>query len=385
MNKIDKKNWKEVYYGDYVDHIERNESNPEKRKNSKFVSVEHIETGKLRIESWADEEMPTFLRTFKPGDILFGKRRAYQRKVAVADFEGICSPHIWALRTKNELLQDLLPFIMLTDKFYEYANANSAGTMSVYLKWPQLSRYKFLLPPSEDQKQIASFFQSVETALKQVIGQEKNLKAMWQKLIDDFVTTAPSFGKLLNNKKLFELKFSDVADKISRRIDPLEMGIKRRIGGEDFITSDLKLRTWGEVGKDYVGPAFHMHVLPGDILYVSRNSHLRKVAYADFEGVCANTTYVIRANEKFVLQNLLKHIMLSEGFTKYAMSVTKGSTNPYLNWKDLDNFTFQVPDLETQMVIANVLDSILQIVEQLKEQKTTLNNLKQKLLNEILG
>lgn len=385
MNKIDKKNWKEVYYGDYVDHIERNESNPEKRKNSKFVSVEHIETGKLRIESWADEEMPTFLRTFKPGDILFGKRRAYQRKVAVADFEGICSPHIWALRTKNELLQDLLPFIMLTDKFYEYANANSAGTMSVYLKWPQLSRYKFLLPPSEDQKEIVSIFQYIESSLQLLDTQEQNLKTLWLRLINDFMDESPTFGNLLEDKKLIKYKYCQVVEKLMRRIDPLTFGIERIVAGENLESEDFKIRTWQKVGDGYLGPAFHVLFKSGDILYGSRRTYLRKVSHADFDGVCANTTYVIKAKEELLLQDLLKHIMLSESFTQHSIGVSKGSTNPYINWKDLDNFTFQIPDIETQKQIVIVLDGILQIIEQIKEQKATLKTLKQQLLNEILG
>ncbi len=86
-----------------------------------------------------------------------------------------------------------------------------------------------------------------------------------------------------------------------------------------------------------------------------------------------------------LLQALLKHIMLSQRFTQYSIGVSKGSTNPYINWKDLDNFSFQIPDLETQKEMVKVLDGILEIREQLKQQKTTLKHLKQQLLNEILG
>lgn len=385
MKKLKKDKWKEVIYGDYVDHIEVNETKPEKRKNARYVSVEHIETGKLKIESWINEEMPTFFRTFKPGQILFGKRRAYQKKVAIADFEGICSPHIWALEAHNDLQQEILPFLMLTDNFYEYVNANSAGTMSVYLKWPQLSRYKFLLPPQPEQNQIAALFQSVETTMEQVDGQEKNLKALWKRLIDKFVSDEPSFGNLLKGKKLKTYNYCDVTEKLMQKIDPLTYGIERIVAGENLESEDFKIRTWQKIGEGYLGPAFHVLFKAGDILYGSRRTYLRKVSHADFDGVCANTTYVIRANEELLLQDLLKHIMLSERFTHYSIGVSKGSTNPYINWKDLDNFSFQVPDIETQREIANVLDDILLIVEQLKQQKTTLKNLKQKLLNEILG
>ncbi len=71
MKKLNKGKWEEVFYGDYVDHIEVNETKPEKRIGAKYVSVEHIETGSLKIEGWIDAEMPTFFRTFKPVKFMF--------------------------------------------------------------------------------------------------------------------------------------------------------------------------------------------------------------------------------------------------------------------------------------------------------------------------
>jgi type I restriction enzyme S subunit len=383
--RLNKKTWKKVLFGDYVDHIETTETDPVVRKKLKYVSVEHIDTGELKIKSWSDEVMPTFFRKFKAGQILFGKRRAYQRKVAIAHFDGICSPHIWALEARKSLEQSYLPYVMLTEKFYEYVNANSAGTMSPYVKWPQLSKYSFLLPSLKEQSQIVALFQSIETAVEQVDGQEKNVKALWKKLVNDFVNDLPSFGNMLKEKNLKTYNFCDVTEKLMRKIDPLTYNIGRIVGGENLESEDFRIRTWQKVGEGYLGPAFHVLFKAGDILYGSRRTYLRKVSYADFDGVCANTTYVIRAKEKFLLQVLLKHIMLSEKFTQYSIGVSKGSTNPYINWKDLDNFSFQIPDLETQKEIANVLDGIVEIIERLKQQKNTLSKLKQKLLNEILG
>ena len=221
--------------------------------------------------------------------------------------------------------------------------------------------------------------------MEQVDLQEKNLKRLWLRLVDEFVSDKPSFGNLLKGKKLQTVNYCDVTEKIMRRIEPESYGIVKIIGGEHLNAEDFKIRTWDTVGKDPLGPAFHVLFQPGDILYGSRRTYLKKVALAEFEGVCANTTYVIKANEKILLQDLLKHIMLSQRFTQYSIGVSKGSTNPYINWKDLDNFSFQIPDLETQKEIVKGLDAILEIREQLKQQKTTLKNLKQKLLNEILG
>lgn len=245
--------------------------------------------------------------------------------------------------------------------------------------------YEIPLPPFEEQKQIASLFQSIETAIEQIEGQEKNLKVLWKRLIDDFVNETPTFGNLLKDKELQKFNYCDVTEKLTRKIDPLTHGIERIVAGENLESEDFKIRTWHKIGEGYLGPAFHVLFKQGDILYGSRRTYLRKVSLADFDGVCANTTYVIRAKENLLLQDLLKHIMLSEGFTQYSIGVSKGSTNPYINWKDLDNFTFKIPDIETQKEIVKVLDDVLNIIEQLKQQKTTLKKLKQKLLNEILG
>jgi len=383
--KLNKSSWESVKFGDYVDHNEETETNTDIRKSSRFVSVEHIETGEIELKRWTNEVMPTFFRKFKTGQILFGKRRAYQRKVAIAEFDGICSPHIWALQSKEGLSQNLLPYIMLTDNFYEYVNSNSAGTMSPYVKWPQLSKYTFLLPSHLEQNQISELFLSLEKVFFKTEFQERNLRALYNRLINDFISEKPIFGKLLRDKQLIKVKYGNVTKKIKRKFDPITNGNLRIVSGENLGSEDFKIRTWGTVGKDFLGPAFNVLFLSGDILYGSRRTYLKKVAYADFDGVCANTTYVIRADEEILLQDLLKHIMLSERFTQYSISVSKGSTNPYINWKDLDNFTFQIPDLKTQEEIANVLDAVIAMIELVKTQKDILRKLKQKLLNEILG
>lgn len=245
--------------------------------------------------------------------------------------------------------------------------------------------YEIPLPPFEEQKQITSLFQTVEISIEKVEEQVKKLKVLLKRLINEFVSEKPTIGNLLKGKTLQTFKYCDVTEKLMRKIDPLTYGIDRIVAGENLESEDFKIRTWQKIGEGYLGPAFHVLFKQGDILYGSRRTYLRKVSLADFDGVCANTTYVIRAKEELLLQDLLKHIMLSERFTQYSIGVSKGSTNPYINWKDLDNFTFQIPEIETQKEIVKVLDDVLIIIEQLKHQITNLKNLKQKLLNEILG
>ena len=384
MKKLKKDKWQEVFYGDYVDHIEVNETKPEKRLNSRYVSVEHIETGKLKIESWIDEVMPTFFRTFQTGQILFGKRRAYQRKVAIAEFEGICSPHIWALEAKKDLQQEILPFLMLTDNFYEYVNANSAGTMSVYLKWPQLSKYKFLLPPPPEQKQIASLFQSIETAMEQVDGQEKNLKALKCDLLNNLIGDSQSFGQIKKDKWR-KIKFSDVvknSNKVERK--PLSAGITKAIGLANINPCDLKIKSFIDIEKE--GTNFSRVFRNGQYLFGARRAYLKQYALADFNGVCtANIMVFDVIDDNIMLRGFIALIIQSDVFINYATGTSVGSLFPNAKWSSLAEFKLKLPELEVQKVILQVFDQLETTITQLKKQKTTLKNLKQKLLNEILG
>lgn len=293
---------------------------------------------------------------------------------------------VWFKKPKISLIVPEFLFMLMQSSYgQDKFKAISSGTAQSALTIKALKQIEIPLPPLEEQKQIAALFQSIETAIEQVEKQEKNVKALWKKLIDGSASDNPIFGNLLKGKKLKKVNYCDVTEKIMRKIDPVSCGVERIVAGENLESEDFKIRTWGTVGKDCLGPAFHVLFKTGDILYGSRRTYLRKVALADFEGVCANTTYVIRAKEEFLLQDLLKHIMLSERFTQYSIGVSKGSTNPYINWKDLDNFSFQIPDIETQNEIVKVLDDLINIIEQLKQQIIILKNLKQKLLSEILG
>lgn len=389
MKIINKDRWEPVLLGTVAKKVNR-KINPLELGIKRRIGGENFISSDLKIRTWGvvGETYlgPAFYMHVIPGDILYVSRNAHLRKVALADFEAVCANTTFIVRAEETmLLQDLLKHIMLSDSFTEFAISSSKGSTNPFINWKDVEKYKFLLPPLEEQKQISALFQSIETAMEQVDGQEKNLKGLWLRLINEFVSDNPSFGNLIKGKKLQTVNYSDVTEKIMRRISPESYGIEKIIGGEHLNAEDFKIRTWDTVGIDSLGPAFHVLFKPGDILYGSRRTYLKKVAFAEFEGVCANTTYVIRANEELLLQDLLKHIMLSERFTQYSIGVSKGSTNPYINWKDLDNFSFQIPNIEIQKEIVKVLDSIIEIREQLKQQKTTLKNLKQKLLNEILG
>src|SRR5258708_25409380 len=106
--------------------------NPSQASEQYYVGLEHLDSDSLAIRRWGSpsDVEATKLR-FKKGDIIFGRRRVYQRKLAVADFDGICSAHAMMLRARPEVaLPEFLPFFMQSDVFMERALEISVGSLS---------------------------------------------------------------------------------------------------------------------------------------------------------------------------------------------------------------------------------------------------------------
>ena len=161
---FDRTGWKRVRFGDVVENC--NETcDPEEAGLERFVAMEHLEPGSLHVRSWGNvAEGTTFTRRCRPGQVLFGKRRAYQRKVAVAEFEAVVSGDIYVLAPKDtqRLLPELLPFLCLSERFFQHAVGTSAGSLSPRTNWSSLASFEFDLPPLDQQRRIAEILWAVD-------------------------------------------------------------------------------------------------------------------------------------------------------------------------------------------------------------------------------
>jgi len=158
MIEIDRSAWRRVRFGDVVSNSKETVKDPVAAGLERVVALEHMEPGSLQLSGWQPAaDATTFTRRFRSGQTLFAKRRAYQRKVAYADFDGVCSGDILVLEAKpGELLPELLPFIVQSEPFFEHALRTSAGSLSPRTKWQDLAKWEFALPPLPDQTRIAA-------------------------------------------------------------------------------------------------------------------------------------------------------------------------------------------------------------------------------------
>lgn len=166
MIKSDRSEWSHVRFGDVVVNTNETVKDAGAAGLTRVVALEHVAPGSLRLTGWQEAaDGTTFTRRFRKGQTLFAKRRAYQRKVAFADFDGVCSGDLLAFEAKPELLlPELLPFIVRSDSFFDYALRTSAGSLSPRTKWQDLANWEFELPPISEQRRIADFAWSIEAA-----------------------------------------------------------------------------------------------------------------------------------------------------------------------------------------------------------------------------
>jgi type I restriction-modification system DNA methylase subunit/restriction endonuclease S subunit len=169
-----KSSWEKVRFGDVVDNL--NETcNPEAADLDRFIGMEHLEPGSLHVRTWGNvADGTTFTRRCRPGQVLFGKRRAYQRKVAVAEFDAVVSGDIYVLAPKGEhLLPELLPFLCLSERFFMYAVETSSGSLSPRTNWSHLAKFEFALPPLDQQRRLAEILWAVDEVVENWRGMKQ--------------------------------------------------------------------------------------------------------------------------------------------------------------------------------------------------------------------
>lgn len=179
--------WQMVKFGDIAHHISKRVE-PSETDLKIYVGLEHLDPDSLKIKRHgvpSDVDGQKLL--VKKGQIIFGKRRAYQRKVAVADWDCICSAHAMVLEANpKNILPEFLPFFMQSDVFMNRAVAISEGSLSPTIKWKILAEQKFKIPALHEQHRLLRLLVSLQELLNKAerafdasIKTEKVMASRW--------------------------------------------------------------------------------------------------------------------------------------------------------------------------------------------------------------
>lgn len=296
---------------------------------------------------------------------------------------GFGSTEFYVLRSNGKILPDWIYFIISSDKFLEHGKHSLVGTTGRRrLIKHYVETFQIPLPSIEEQTQIAELFQSIETAIEQAEQQEKNLLKLKNQLLRELTGEKMQFGNFLSAKDFEKVKFEKIAFSISERVEPKETKLTTYVGLEHLDADNLKIERTG-TPDDVIGTK--LKIYKGDIIFGKRRAYLRKVAVSHFDGIASAHSMILRANEKQIEKSFLPHFLQSDVFMQRAVQISEGSLSPTIKWKTLAAQEFILPKKEKQKQLSEVFEQFDSTQDEIKSQILALKNLKQKLLNEILG
>lgn len=367
--------------------IESRDSLKEKDKSLPVVGLEHLIPEQIILTDWNIGQDNTFTKIFEKGDVLFGRRRAYLKKAAVAPCKGICSGDITVIRAKEvKILPELLPFVIQNDIFFDYAVGKSAGSLSPRVKWEHLANYEFNLPELEEQKKLAEI--------------------LWQ-----IVATMESYKKLLaKTDEMIKAKFVEMfgdptkfkSEKLSKNVEEMFIGpFGSDLKNNCFVSKDeaycivyeQKHAISGTITDEnrYITEKKYQQLkrftlLPGDII-VSCRGTIGKIFLLPENaplGIMHPSIMKIRLkkdtyNKKFfisLLRNKMDELINKADGTSVKMAITATK---------LGNIDFIIPNLTLQNKYVDLLDRAEESKSAIQASLDSLSAVYKKIIAENLG
>jgi len=371
-----------VKFGDVVRNVDVVERAPLEAGLDRYIGLEHLDPASLHIRRWGlIEDGTSFTRKFSTRQVLFGKRRAYQRKVAVAEFDGICSGDILVFEPNNDqLLPELLAFIVQSEGFFQHALGTSAGSLSPRTRWRDLANYEFPLPPLDDQRRIAELLWAADEAVERVRDVSVSLDRAAAKMFYEFLL-AGHVGNLVPRPSVALGEVADVAYGFtlnsSRSAFPLQVPYLRVANVQrNLITFDeVKLVGCTEPEID----RFSLEC--GDVLVVEGHASAEEVGRAarwDLDKrPFLHQNHLLRARcGDALLPEFLTAVLNSPlgraHFRRHAKSTSGLNT---INSAVLRDFTLPLPPLDEQRRICAVITGFADAAQRVADDKAQLSRL----------
>lgn len=345
---------------------------PENAEGLPYVGLEHLDPESLKIRRWGTpDEVEAQKLHFYPGDIIFGKRRFYQRKLAVADFEGICSAHAMVLRARPEAcLPDFLPFFMQSETFFERAMSISVGSLSPTINWKTLAQQEFALPPLDEQRRIAEILWAAD----EVIETAKDAFACLVLLMDVVFESRVTKGlKGLRNVAPDSLE-NGIWDQVTLAdvVESTQYGTSKRsearnettvpiLGIPNVVRGDLDLSDvkWVSLTSEE-RQRYSVH--PGDVLLVRTNGNPayvgRSTAIKSAPNHAVYASYLIRLRvDPTRIQPEYLNILLNSEYLRRTLrhEIRSSAGNYNINTQGLKRQKIPLPPLQEQQELVGVM------------------------------
>ncbi|NVK74362.1 MAG: restriction endonuclease subunit S [Oceanospirillaceae bacterium] len=375
---LDKSSWVLTKLGDLAKDISKRVDNPGVSEYDRFVGLGNFVSGDIKIKTWeTTENLVSSAKAFQAGDILFARRNAYLRRASLVDFDGCCSGDAFVLRENHDkVVPGFLAFLMNSNALWDYANSNAAGTMSKRVKWRDLAKYEFLLPPKDQQAQLAKLL----WAMDQVIEKEDELldKLKIQSLVEEScifnnernlrlkdVIVRTLSGGTPNTKKLEYYSDGEIPWITTKILDADRIGI-----GEKLITQQAVSESAAKL------------LLKGNIVAGTRVG-VGKFAINDVDISFSQDITGLEINNDVIDVDFLIHQLNSSVFQENIKPFLRGTTIKGITKDDLLSLKIYNPSFDEQKNIKDKVQSIKNSIMNLECKIKTSQSLQKSLINQV--
>lgn len=346
FHKNNRADWELVKFGSVANEIKESVSNPAANGIDKIVGLEHLAPMDLHVRSWGDiEDGTTFTRKFRKGQILFGRRRAYQRKAAMAEFDGVCSGDIIVMEANEDKIEpSLLLFIVQSDGFYNWAVSTSAGSLSPRTKFKDLAKFEFRLPPRPLQKKMAELLWSADELREKhydLLRSQELLFSSWfsDRLSNISQNKKQTLGSLLIEKPKYGASLSAVPYKegMPRYVRITDVDITGKLKTNDIVTIPT---------QDY-----QKYILSDHDILIARTADPGKCfLYEEEYGPCVYAGYLIKfkLDQKKMMSKFFYLYSKSSAYKSFISSTMRTGTVSNINAEEFQSMSVPVIDLEDQ-------------------------------------
>ena len=313
-----------------------------------IVGLEHIEPQNMLVRNFEVDTENTFTKSFKKGQVLFGRRRAYQQKAGVATFDGICSGDITVIEAIPEKVDiGLLPFIVQNEAFFGHAVQGSAGSLSPRVKWEHLASYEIELPSLSEQKVLAD---KLWVAYRLKESYKRLLAATDEMVKSQFIEM---FGDPVTNPKGWKTgKIKDVAPE-----SPSKESLEGKVWllNLDMIESNTG-KVIEKVFEDSENALSVQAFDKGNVLFSKLRPYLNKVVIPDEPGLATTELVPLRPKGDVLHKVFLSHLLRGDQFVNFANDISSGTKMPRMPLRELRKFECILPPMEEQMKFVSIAE-----------------------------
>jgi type I restriction enzyme S subunit len=355
---LDKKKWAKTSLGELAEDISDREDNPAQSRYERFVGLEHFISGDLKIKQWAStENLVSATKVFKAGDVLFARRNAYLRRASMVDFDGVCSGDAFVLRENHKkIVPGFLAFILNSDKLWDYANANAAGTMSKRVKWRDLANYEFLLPPKDQQARIAELLWAADDVVQKYERVIENCELIYECLLKDLRRHESDSGVLLGD--LITLEYGQ----------PLKE--TDRIKGEFPV-----------VGSSGITDSHHEYILEGPGIVIGRKGSAGVVTWVNDNFWPIDTAFWVKIENNAYDLKFLYYLLTSLELPKLAITTAV----PGINREDVHYQKVKTFTRDQQKKIITKFTNLENVMSASNKQLQNSKLIQKQLINQVFG